>query len=96
MTPTAPEAAESREIRLRRLRMRSWRRGMREMDLLLGPFAEAELASLSDESLDLYERMLSENDQDLYLWCCRGSGAPPEIREMIRRVGVFHGVVGPA
>jgi antitoxin CptB len=85
-------AAEARDIRLRRLRLRSWRRGMREMDLLLGAFADAELSALSDDSLDVYERMLSENDQDLYLWVCRGHGAPPEILDMVRRVGAFHGV----
>lgn len=56
------------EIRLRRLRMRSWRRGMKEMDLILGPFADGPLAGLSEEFLLQYEQVMSENDQDLYRW----------------------------
>ncbi len=59
---------ESDEIRLKRLRMRSWRRGMKEMDLILGPFADSELASLSGDLLAQYEQVMSENDQDLYRW----------------------------
>ncbi|WP_295042598.1 succinate dehydrogenase assembly factor 2 [uncultured Paracoccus sp.] len=59
---------ESPETRLRRLKMRSWRRGMKEMDLILGHFADGPLSSLGGADLDAYEAMLSENDQDLYLW----------------------------
>lgn len=56
------------EARLKRLSMRSWRRGIKEMDLILGPFSDSELAKLSPEELDLYEHLLEENDQDLYPW----------------------------
>ena len=62
------------EARLKRLRMRSWRRGTKEMDLVLGPFAEERLDALSPEALDAYEAILAENDQDLYRWV---SGAEP-------------------
>ncbi len=72
---------ETHENRLRRLRMRSWRRGTKEMDLLLGPYADARLEALSADELDLYERLLEESDQDLYLWVSarsRGEEAGPE------------------
>lgn len=59
---------ENLDTRLKRLTMRSWRRGTREMDLILGPFADAELAGLDPEALDDYERLLDENDQELYPW----------------------------
>lgn len=59
---------ETAEIRLRRLKMRSWRRGMKEMDLILGHFADGPLSELSPKDLDAYEAVLTENDQDLYLW----------------------------
>ncbi|MBU3031683.1 succinate dehydrogenase assembly factor 2 [Paracoccus marinaquae] len=62
---------ETVETRLRRLRMRSWRRGMKEMDLILGHFADGALSGLSGDQLDMYEMLLSENDQDLYLWITR-------------------------
>lgn len=54
--------------RLRRLRIRSWRRGMKEMDLILGPFADGPLAGLSEPMMARYEALMAENDQDLYLW----------------------------
>lgn len=59
---------ENHDTRLRRLRMRSWRRGTREMDLILGPFADANLGRLDAAALDAYEALLEENDQDLYPW----------------------------
>ena len=59
---------ETPELRLRRLRMRSWRRGMKEMDLILGCFADRNLPDLPDPLLRKYEDLLLENDQDLYLW----------------------------
>ena len=71
------------EARLKRLKMRSWRRGMKEMDLILGPFADAALADLSDTDLDAYERLLDENDQDLYLWVTGARDAPKIHDQML-------------
>ena len=59
---------EAAETRLRRLRIRSWRRGMKEMDLILGHFADGPLRDLAGPDLDAFETVLAENDQDLYLW----------------------------
>jgi antitoxin CptB len=67
---------EAAEARLKRMRMRSWRRGTREMDLILGPFADAELDRMEAAALELYDDLLAENDQDLYAWIT-GQAAPP-------------------
>jgi len=67
---------ETRDTRLRRLRMRSMRRGIKEMDIILMRFAEARLEALSESMLDLYDRLLEENDQDLYQWVT-GQAQPP-------------------
>jgi antitoxin CptB len=53
---------------LKRLRMRSWRRGIKEMDLILGPWADTALADLSPTEITCYEALLNENDHDLYQW----------------------------
>jgi len=74
------------EARLKKLRMRSWRRGMKEMDLILGPYAEAELAGFSADALDAYEQMLEENDQDLYLWVTGATPCPDALQPMIERI----------
>jgi antitoxin CptB len=64
------------DIRRRRLRFRSWRRGTREMDLLLGRFAEGHLAGLSEEQLGEYEALLEVGDPDLYSWIVGGAPVP--------------------
>lgn len=69
--------SETRDTRIKRLRMRSWRRGIKEMDLILGGFADNGLAGLSDDELALYDQMLAENDHDLYQWSS-GQGAVPD------------------
>ncbi|MFD2441755.1 succinate dehydrogenase assembly factor 2 [Paracoccus kondratievae] len=66
---------DDRQTRLKRLRMRSWRRGTKEMDLILGPFSDSELEGMNDPELDLYETLLDENDQDLYPGSRRDSRA---------------------
>lgn len=68
--------SEARDHRLKRLRMRSMRRGIKEMDLLLSAYADQRLEAMTDDELDLYDRLLHENDQDLYLWVT-GRAAPP-------------------
>lgn len=68
---------ETAEQRLRRLRMRSARRGTKEMDLILGPFAQARLDGMPPEMLADYEALLEENDQDLYAWVT-GQASPPD------------------
>jgi antitoxin CptB len=89
---THPIPAESRcdttpEARLKRLRMRAWRRGTKEMDLILGPFADTHLAGMPAEALDLFEAVLSENDQNLYLWVTGHPGAPEMILPMLAEIG---------
>jgi antitoxin CptB len=84
---------ESAADRLKRLKMRSWRRGTKEMDLILGPFADARIATLSDAELKLYDRMLGENDQDLYRWVTGQGDAPEEIAGMIATVAAHAGLL---
>lgn len=67
---------ETAANRLKRLSMRSHRRGTKEMDIILGRFADDRLDGLDPGTLDTYEALLEENDQDLYLWVT-GQGAAP-------------------
>ena len=68
--------SEGRGARLKRMRMRAWRRGTKEMDLILGGHADRHLAAMDDEGLDLFEAVLGEADHDLYAWVT-GRDAPP-------------------
>lgn len=69
--------SEPRDIKIKRLKMRSMRRGIKEMDLILQAYAEASLEGLSDADLALYDDLLEESDHDLYQWVC-GLGDLPE------------------
>ncbi len=77
---------ETPEARVKRLYMRSIRRGIKEMDVILTKFADAHLRSLDAAELDAYEAMLAENDQDLYQWVSGQKPAPAEHAAMIDRI----------
>lgn len=77
---------EDRDTKIRRLYMRSIRRGIKEMDLILGKFGKDILPTLSDTDLEVYDEMLSVNDHDLYAWVTGNVAADPEYKDMIDRV----------
>ena len=69
---------EDDQILRKRLRFRSWHRGTREMDLILGRFADANLAAMDRSQLDRYGRLLENSDPDIYNWLV-GRGSPPDV-----------------
>jgi antitoxin CptB len=79
------------DARRRRLLFRSWRRGMREMDLVLGRFADAQIGTLTDAELDEYERLLEIPDQQMFAWVCGTETVPADIdTALLRRVLASH------
>jgi antitoxin CptB len=66
------------DTRLKKLSFRAWRRGFREADLILGPFADQRAAKLGPAQLDEFERLLEVPDQDLYAWIIGTQPAPEE------------------
>ena len=66
---------DSPDIRRKRLLFRSWHRGTREADLILGSFAEAHLGDFDSGQLDRYEALLEVPDADLFDWIA-GRAAP--------------------
>jgi antitoxin CptB len=83
-------AGETPEVRVRRLRMRSWHRGIREMDLVLGGFADGALGHLAPDALDAFEALLSESDHDIYGWIAGRAAVPPGHAEIVGRIRTFH------
>ncbi len=75
---------ETREVRIKRMRMRAWHRGIKEMDLILGNWADKNLASADDQELDLFERVLAEDDHDLYGWISGQQEAPDYFAEFAK------------
>lgn len=81
--------AETQEARLKRMRMRSWRRGTKEMDLILGPFADERLAQMDEAALTLYDALLEENDQDLYPWVSATQACPVQYLDLLSEIAAF-------
>lgn len=77
---------ETRDIRIKRLAMRSMRRGTKEMDIILIRYSEARLKDMDDAALDAYEALLDENDQDLYQWISGQKPAPAEHAALITEI----------
>jgi antitoxin CptB len=76
--------------RRRRILYRCWHRGIREMDLVFGQFAETEIASLSDAELDALETVMAEEDQDLNSWITGAEPLPDRMRTaMFDRIAAY-------
>ncbi len=80
MTEMAESEKESLEIQRKRLRYRSWHRGTREMDLLIGSFADRFLPEFDAEQLARFEDLLRESDPSLYAWISGADTPPEELR----------------
>ncbi|MBD9372268.1 succinate dehydrogenase assembly factor 2 [Rhizobium sp. ARZ01] len=78
------------EPRRKRILFRCWHRGIREMDLVLGAFADAEIATLSDAELDELEEIMAEDDADLVKWVT-GERPVPErfLKGLFPRIRAF-------
>jgi antitoxin CptB len=80
---------EAIDIRRKRLLFRSWHRGTREMDLLLGSFAEQHLAALNEAQLDRYEALLENSDDQLFDWITGRVAPPGEDSDVLRLLTAF-------
>ena len=63
--------------RRRRILFRAWRRGVREMDLIMGRFADAYLPTMNEDELAEFERLLDVPDTQALAWIVGGEQAPP-------------------
>ncbi len=82
--------------RRRRALFRSWHRGMRETDLLMGRFADAEIANLSEADLADYEALLEAQDRDVLTWLTGEAEIPSSYdTPVLRKLRAFHTHAGP-
>lgn len=76
------------EHRIKRLAMRSMRRGIKEMDIILSAYATQNLDTMDEATIQLYDVLLDENDQDLYQWVTGQVPAPEKFKQMIAKISV--------
>jgi antitoxin CptB len=84
--------ADVSETRRKRLLFRSWHRGTKETDLLLGSFAEGNLARFGTAELDEYEAILEASDAELWDWLIHRRPVPPERNGAVMRLLLAHNV----
>ena len=72
-------AGEDIAIRRKRLRYRAWHRGTKEMDLILGPFADANVDAYGVAELDRLEALMNEEDPPLLKWVMRQEEPPAHV-----------------
>jgi antitoxin CptB len=83
-------SSDGLDERRKRLLFRCWHRGTREMDLILGRFADAAIAELSDTELAQLERLIEVPDPDLYAAISSNAPLAPEYRTpLFERVKFF-------
>ena len=80
---------ESPAARLKRMTMRSWRRGTKEMDLILGPYADAHVAQMDEAALCAFDALLEEADTDLLPWIMGQNAVPDAHAALIATIGTF-------
>src|SRR3954447_18148846 len=79
------------DVRRRRTLFRAWHRGTREMDLIMGRFADAEIGAMSDADLADFERLIELPDRDLYLWITGQAETPSNYATpVLARLKAFH------
>ncbi len=84
------------DVRRRRNLFRAWHRGIREMDLIMGRFADAEIGTLSEEDLSEFERLIEVPDADLYRWITGEAEVPGNYdTALFRRLERFHRHAAP-
>ena len=85
------DSSEHLNTERKRLKFRSWHRGTREMDLLLGRFADRHLDAFDGAALRAYAALLEQPDPDIYDWVCgRGQCPEGELRPIVTALTEFH------
>lgn len=85
--------SEDIEVRHRRAQWRAAHRGTKELDILVGRFAEARLAAMTAADLDRFERFLAVTDPEIQSWLLAPiAGAGGEFADMVAEIRTFHGL----
>ncbi|THD62988.1 succinate dehydrogenase assembly factor 2 [Phenylobacterium sp.] len=83
------------DARLKKLKFRAWRRGFREADLILGPFADKHVAAMTPADLDIFEDLLEQPDQDLYAWIIGTVATPAQFdHPIMNQIKAFRFEIG--
>jgi antitoxin CptB len=84
-------SSEGLDVRRRKLLFRAWRRGVREMDLIVGRFADVYIDQFDEPALDDFERLIEAPNADLYAWVVGADVIPVNYDTgVLRQLRSFH------
>lgn len=75
---------------LRELIHKSWHRGCKETDILLGFFARDTLGAMDAIFLEKYSKFIYESDWDIYAWLTEEAKSPEKYRDIIKKIQDYH------
>ena len=82
---------DDREHRLRRLKIRSWRRGTKEMDWLMGKYIEGTIALMDESKVDHVDALLKFAEPEIEAWLMgKSTDYPDEFADLIKEIQAFH------
>jgi antitoxin CptB len=88
-------SSEGLDTRRRKLLIRAWRRGVREMDLIVGRFADVHIDKFDDAGLDDFERLIEAGNSELYAWVVGTESAPAHYdTAVLAQLKAFHARAG--
>jgi antitoxin CptB len=88
-------SSEGLDVRRRKLLFRAWRRGVREMDLIVGRFADAHIDKFDEAGLDDFERLIEAGNVELYAWVVGTQKAPSHFdTAVLAQLKAFHARTG--
>jgi antitoxin CptB len=88
-------SSEGLDVRRRKLLFRAWRRGVREMDLIVGRFADVHIDKFDEAALDDFERLIEVPNAELYTWVTGEGGVPANYdTAVLRQLIGFHSRAG--
>lgn len=81
------------DARRKKILFRAWHRGIKEMDIVLGNFADAHLPTMEEADLDVLEHLMSAPDRELFKWISGEEETPEEYRSHVMgRIAAFHNI----
>jgi len=84
-------SSEGLDERRRKLLFRAWRRGVREMDLIVGRFADAHIDTFDEAGLDDFERLIEAPNAELFAWVIGAENVPAAYdTAVLAKLRTFH------
>ena len=74
------------DTRIKKFRYRSWHRGCKETDVIMGKFCDKYISTLNSSELDDFEELIDEEDVDIWAWLSKKEASPEKYNGFIKKM----------